>query len=102
MLPAHGEVFSDLHGRLDELVEHHHERMEELFEIVQDEPLSGWQVASRAHWTRRKVLLNEISPRHHRLALAETLSHLEMLRAQERFTKVFVPGRMLYRRAPAR
>ena len=98
VLPAHGEVFTDLHGRLDELLEHHHERMEEMFEIVRDEPLSAWDVASRAHWTRRKVSLQEISPRHHRLALAETLAHVELLHAEGRVTKLMHPGRMLYRR----
>ena len=100
VLPAHGEPFTDLHGRLDELMEHHHERMEELYEILSEEPLTGWGVASRAHWTRRRVTLDGIDPAHRRLALAETLAHLEMLRAEGRVTKVFEPGRMLYRRPP--
>lgn len=98
-IPAHGEPFADLHGRLDELLEHHHERMEELYAIVDGEPLSGWDVASRAHWTRRKVSLQEIDPSHRRLALAETLAHLEMLRDEGRLGKVFRPGRILYRRS---
>jgi glyoxylase-like metal-dependent hydrolase (beta-lactamase superfamily II) len=98
VVPAHGEVFADLHARLDELLEHHHERMEELHEIVQDEPLSAWDVAWRARWTRRRVTLEDIAPRHRRLALAETLAHLDMLRAQHRLSKVFEPGKMLYRR----
>ena len=99
VIPAHGEPFTDLHGRLDELLEHHHQRMEELHEIVRDEPLTAWDVASRAHWTRRKLSLDEIEPAHRRLALAETLAHLEMLRAEGRLSKAFTPGRMLYCRA---
>ena len=51
-----------------------------------------------ARWTRRRVTLEDIAPRHRRLALAETLAHLDMLRAQHRLSKVFEPGKMLYRR----
>jgi glyoxylase-like metal-dependent hydrolase (beta-lactamase superfamily II) len=97
-VPAHGEPFVDLHARLDELVEHHHERVEELFAIVREEPLTAWDVACRAHWTRRKVTLDQVDPAHHRLALAETLAHLELLRAEERLDKLFEPGRILYHR----
>jgi glyoxylase-like metal-dependent hydrolase (beta-lactamase superfamily II) len=101
VLPAHGDPFTDLHGRLDQLIEHHHERAEEMYALVGDEPVSAWSVASRARWTRRHVTLDQVSPRHHRLALAETLAHLELLRAEGRLSKVFVPGEMRYRRAPA-
>ena len=100
-MPAHGEPFENLHARLDELIEHHHERMEELYALVQDEPLTGWQVASAARWTRRKISLDEVAPRHRRLALAETLAHLELLRAENRLEKVFLPGAMCYRRPSA-
>ena len=72
--------------------------MEEMFDIVGDEPLTAWEVASRAHWTRRKVTLDQIAPRHRRLALAETIAHLDLLRAEGRLAKEFAPGRMLYRR----
>jgi glyoxylase-like metal-dependent hydrolase (beta-lactamase superfamily II) len=96
VLPAHGENFTDLHARLDELLEHHHERMEELLAIVGTEPLTAWQVASRAHWTRRKVTLDEISAWHRRLALAETMAHLDLLQAEGRIKKQFVPGLIRY------
>jgi glyoxylase-like metal-dependent hydrolase (beta-lactamase superfamily II) len=99
VLPAHGAPFGDLHGRLDELLEHHHERMEELAELVGDEPVSAWEVASRARWTRRRISLQEVAPRHRRLALAETIAHLELLRAEHRVTKVASPGLICYRRA---
>jgi glyoxylase-like metal-dependent hydrolase (beta-lactamase superfamily II) len=102
VLPAHGEPFADLHARLAELLEHHHERMEEMFQIVGQEPLTAWEVASRARWTRRKISLNEIAPWHRRLALAETIAHLELLRAEGRLAKEFAPGRMLYRQPGAR
>jgi glyoxylase-like metal-dependent hydrolase (beta-lactamase superfamily II) len=100
VLPAHGENFTDLHGRLDELATHHRERAEEIYALVGDEPVSGWDVASRARWTRRQVTLDGVSPHHHRLALAETLAHLELLRAQNRLSKVFVPRQIRYRRPP--
>lgn len=98
VLPAHGEPFTDLHGRLAELLEHHDERMGELDAIVGDEPLTAWEVASRARWTRRKITLDEISPFHRRLALAETLAHLELLRAEGRLSKDFTSSQMRYRR----
>jgi glyoxylase-like metal-dependent hydrolase (beta-lactamase superfamily II) len=98
-LPAHGEPFDNLRGRLAELLEHHHERMEEMLQTFDEDALTAWGVASRARWTRRKLALDEIAPWHRRLALAETIAHLELLRAEGRLEKVFKPGQMLYRRA---
>jgi len=75
--------------------------MAEIFQTDGDKPLTAWGVASRAHWTRRKVSLQEIAPQHRRLALAETIAHLELLRAEGRLVKEFAPGQMLYKRAPS-
>jgi hypothetical protein len=44
------------------------------------------------------VTLDQVDPAHHRLALAETLAHLELLRAEEQLDKLFEPGRILYHR----
>jgi glyoxylase-like metal-dependent hydrolase (beta-lactamase superfamily II) len=97
-LPAHGQAFSDLHGRLEELLQHHYKRMEEMLGVFDEQALTAWEVASRARWTRRKLSLQEIAPWHRRLALAETIAHLELLRAEGHLEKVFRPGQMLYRR----
>jgi glyoxylase-like metal-dependent hydrolase (beta-lactamase superfamily II) len=99
VLPAHGETGTDLHARLDELLEHHDQRMEEMLRILGAERLTAWEVASRVQWTRRKILIGQLVPRHRRLALAETIAHLELLRTQGRLTKHFEPGRMLYQRS---
>lgn len=101
VLPAHGEAFPDLHQRLDELLSHHHERMEEMFSIVGDRPMTPWEVAQRAHWTRRRVLISALAPFHRRMALAETMAHLDLLHAEGRLRKEFAPGLVQYRRPAA-
>ncbi|MCC7105634.1 MAG: MBL fold metallo-hydrolase [Chloroflexi bacterium] len=95
-IPAHGDPFPDLHHRLDELTAHHHERLTELEAVAGHGPATAWEIAGRAHWTHRKVSLRDLSPWHWRLALAETIAHLELLRAQGRITKRFVPGLVQY------
>lgn len=98
VLPAHGDPFTRLHERLTELLEHHQERAEELFHLVTDEPVTAWDVAARARWTRRLLPFEQLSPYHRRLALAETLAHLELLQAEGRVRKEFENGTMRYRR----
>lgn len=95
-IPAHGDPFPNLHDRLEDLISHHHERLAELEACVGHGPATAWEVASRAHWTRRKISLQELSPWHWRLALAETVAHLELLRAQGRIRRRFVPGLIQY------
>ncbi|HUY55171.1 MAG TPA: MBL fold metallo-hydrolase [Candidatus Nanopelagicaceae bacterium] len=79
VLPAHGPVFSDLKGRVDELLEHHRVRLEECLEVVLDGARSARAVAEALPWTRRRRHFSTLDPFNQMLAVFESEAHLLVL-----------------------
>lgn len=50
VLPAHGVPFSDLHGRVMELIAHHEERLDEIYGLVADGFDDVVSISSHASW----------------------------------------------------
>ena len=81
VLPAHEYRFTDLDGRLDDLRDHHAERLGEAAAILRAHPdgQTTWQVATQVSWSRG---WHELSAFQHQAALGEVMSHLRHLRSQ--------------------
>lgn len=75
VLPAHGEPFDDLGARVDELLDHHRARLENVVECATGVP--AYTIAKRLFPQLR-------SPHEERFALAETLAHLRHLERTEK------------------
>lgn len=87
-LPAHGEPFPDLARRIDELLAHEAEREAQVWEALQRAGTStAAEVARAIPWTRRARTFEELPDMHQQFAVAETLAHLEHLRAADRATR---------------
>jgi len=71
VLPAHGLAFTDLSGRVDAIIEHHHERLAQLERIGAELGTAGVRAYSRALFQERSW-----GP----MAESETYAHLEHLR----------------------
>jgi glyoxylase-like metal-dependent hydrolase (beta-lactamase superfamily II) len=82
VLPAHGDPFRDISRRVRELLAHHDEREAEVAEAVSHGERTGFEVASALPWTRRRRKLAELHLGQQRMALTETLAHLEELRSR--------------------
>jgi glyoxylase-like metal-dependent hydrolase (beta-lactamase superfamily II) len=82
VLPAHGDPFRDISRRVRELLAHHDEREAEVLEAVSHGERTGFEVASALPWTRRRRALSDLHLGHQRMALTETLAHLEELRSR--------------------
>lgn len=82
VLPAHGPVFEDLPGRVDELSEHHEQRLHESLLALATGAATPFEVAQVLRWTRRLVPFAELNLFNQMLATLETLAHLELLRSQ--------------------
>ena len=80
VLPAHGDPFRGISRRVRELLAHHDEREAEVLEAVSHGERTGYQVAAALPWTRRRRKLEELQLGQQRMALTETLAHLEELR----------------------
>src|SRR5947209_18257865 len=74
VLPGHGEPFKDLAGRVEEIIEHHEEREMQILALLDGQAQNAYQLAEQLFGHRLK------SHDALRMAVAETLSHLEYLR----------------------
>ncbi|MGD0052504.1 MAG: MBL fold metallo-hydrolase [Vulcanimicrobiaceae bacterium] len=86
-LPAHGEPFADLPGRVDELLAHHEHREAQVLAVLAKGATSGAGVARGLLWRRRGDPFDALHPAHQQFAVAETLAHLEHLRARGLVTR---------------
>jgi glyoxylase-like metal-dependent hydrolase (beta-lactamase superfamily II) len=83
LLPAHGPVSPSTHSRIDELTEHHAERLRLAADVLSGGPCSGYDVALAIGWTRRQRKLAALDLMNQMLAICETVYHLDLLVAQE-------------------
>src|SRR6266511_2427280 len=74
VLPAHGEPFDDLAGRVDELLTHHAARLDATVAAIGATERDAYAIARTLFPVLR-------SPHEERFALAETLAHLRNLAA---------------------
>lgn len=87
VLPAHGLPFEDLAGRVDEIIEHHHERLDLLYGIATE--LEDADVRSYSHRLFRE---RSWGP----MAESETYAHLEHLRLAGRLRGQRRDGQLHY------
>ncbi len=72
-LPGHGEPISDHRARIAEVLAHHERRKSQMLALLTDGPRSGWEIAMTIFV---RVQGNAFQQR---LALMETLAHLQAL-----------------------
>jgi glyoxylase-like metal-dependent hydrolase (beta-lactamase superfamily II) len=85
VLPAHEYRFSDLNGRLKEIMDHHADRLDEIEQVVTDHPGStAWEITLRLHWSRP---WDEIQSFMQRQANGETLAHCILLELHDRIRR---------------
>jgi glyoxylase-like metal-dependent hydrolase (beta-lactamase superfamily II) len=82
VLPAHGEPFPDLDRRVAELLAHEAKREALVLGALAQAPASTTGIARLLPWRRRGDRFEQLSAAHQQFAVAETLAHLEHLRAR--------------------
>jgi glyoxylase-like metal-dependent hydrolase (beta-lactamase superfamily II) len=88
VLPAHGEPFPDLAARVAELLAHHDVREAQVMAVLARGPATAGAVARELPWTHSQRAFATLSDGHKQFAVAETISHLELLRSQGLATRV--------------
>lgn len=97
VLPGHGEPFTDLAGRVDELVVHHRERCAEMLRVLDGAEQTAFSVAGRLSWRGAEDGWERLAPFQQRMAVSETIAHLEYLHGQGQVAKSFRGGVVFYR-----
>jgi glyoxylase-like metal-dependent hydrolase (beta-lactamase superfamily II) len=98
VLPGHGEPFQGLPERTDELLAHHQRRLEEVVRLLSKQPgesLTGYEIASRMGWSRRRTW-DDLTGFERRLAVTEALAHIELLHARGQVEKRCADGAVRY------
>lgn len=72
--PAHGDPIQDLDKRIDEILEHHRERLAEVAEILARGPKTAFEVAREVSWDIGQF--DSLDVYNKFFAVGETLSHL--------------------------
>ena len=75
--PAHEYSFADLRSRVDEIIEHHHERADEILAAAAEGPRSAAGIASRINWN--VGTWQEMNGDTRNMAIWETSAHLHYL-----------------------
>jgi len=70
-LPGHGEPFGPLRDRVDEIIQHHEERKNEIIHILANGAKTKWQICGK--------LFSQLEQREAFLGLSEVDGHLELL-----------------------
>lgn len=74
ILPGHEWVFNDLKPRVQQLMTHHRNRLDEMKETLEDGPQTVYNVGSKVHWDSRPWPKMTFWTK--RMAATETFAHL--------------------------
>lgn len=102
VLPAHGNVFQDLDRRINEIIEHHERRKSEAYHVLRKGPQTAYQICLEMTWmldmTPHGVPGYTLEPLNRRLAILETLAHLELLKFDGEIDSYPANNTVLYQR----
>jgi glyoxylase-like metal-dependent hydrolase (beta-lactamase superfamily II) len=85
ILPAHEYRFEGAKRRVDELLEHHRLRLRSVELILENSPLTAWDIAKALTWKRTWDTFNSMTKRS---AMTETVAHIRYLENRGRITRV--------------
>ncbi len=89
ILPGHENPFNGLEARIEGLIQHHKQRNAEILEALAAKSKTAYQVSTGITWMSDidGVGWHSLSPRNKRLALLETVAHLESMRVDGKVNK---------------
>ena len=76
LLPAHGRWRRRRTRRVDELLAHHEQRLDETADAVDAGASTGFEVATALRWTRHHRQLADLDMFNQIMAVHETMAHL--------------------------
>ncbi len=79
VLPGHRRIFTDLKARVDELISHHQDRLDEIRNILGRETQSAYETAGKMTWDIKAKTWEDFPIAQQWFATGEALSHLRYL-----------------------
>ncbi|MFH2012716.1 MAG: MBL fold metallo-hydrolase [Pseudomonadota bacterium] len=97
VLPAHEDIITDLRGRIKELDEHHNNREAEIQQAILKGLRSAYDISSQITWNVPDFEWSNLPPLHKRIAVMETVAHLEYMRWEGKVQRIIEDEFVLYR-----
>jgi len=94
--PAHGKIITNLPERVEQMINHHEDRLNEMLVVCQQQPSNAYEIASGVTWSMKWETMPMF---HRRFAILETLAHLELLRRRGQLVKTETLDGTYYRLA---
>ena len=95
-LPGHNRPFTRIVPRIDEIIRHHDYRNREILAAIEQTEKTAYRIAQNITWSDNSGW-TDLPPFHRRMAIFETLAHLEMLAAESIVDKLPTRGIIYYR-----
>ncbi len=96
IFPAHRNIMTDHPRRAIEIKEHHFERIEEVYNLLKEEPQTVRDIAAKMTWRIRANDWSEFPPAQKWFASGEALSHLEYLHGEGKAKKILEDDLLKY------
>jgi len=98
ILPGHEHPFINLQQRIDELIRHHEQRNSEILETIKVKPKTAYQIATEMTWMSDigGASWQKLAPWDKRMAVMETLAHLESMRFGKKVDKFLEDSTICY------
>jgi glyoxylase-like metal-dependent hydrolase (beta-lactamase superfamily II) len=96
VLPAHQDIFPDIRGRIKQIIRHHTRRKSEIKRIIMKEPHNAFEISGRITWDIPGRNWEQLPALHKRLAVTETIAHLECMRWEGQVRRIIKDNLVLY------
>lgn len=98
VFPGHGPAFSGLKQKVWEILYHHEQRKRAITKVIQDELKTAYQIANEIPWMPEEggVAFSHLAPWDKRLAVLETLAHLQLLITEGKAKKIVEEDKVLF------
>jgi glyoxylase-like metal-dependent hydrolase (beta-lactamase superfamily II) len=98
VLPAHEHIFGNLKDRVEQILLHHEQRKAAILALLKNEHRTGFQIASGIPWMTDTLAVgfDHLGSMDRRMAVLETLAHLELLRAEGEVQEFSLEGIVFY------
>jgi glyoxylase-like metal-dependent hydrolase (beta-lactamase superfamily II) len=94
--PGHEYSFNNLSQRIKEVLAHHQEREDQIYNIITFHPCSAYEIASKLTWHVRGQTWEQFNPWFKRMATTEVVAHLGYMQSKGKIKKEISNNLILY------
>ncbi len=95
---AHRDMIENPIKRIDEILIHHKNRLDEVINIIGSESKTAYEIAQKMTWDYSDGDFNNFAPQQVWFAVSEALAHVEHLRHKNILEKIYINNEIRYKK----